>query len=127
MRSPESMSISEFMSRDFAKEFRIKRINRRKFVLKAAGLTAIVMLGAPDLSFATTSLDEGASKVYYKLVSIGKWIIIFKGAISTISEVSKGDFDAAKRQFISYLFVYLLLLGLPWGMNQVDLIFKDIS
>lgn len=122
---------------------RQERINFRKFVkgeyrksshwqkygfaYKVAGSVVILATTGADVSFAASAIDAKANVLYYKILDVGKWIIIFKGGIDTIKSVSAGDFDAAKKHFFSYLIVYLLLLALPFGMNEVDKLFADLK
>jgi hypothetical protein len=123
----ETMTIAEFMSRDFAEEVRIKRINRNKTIIKVAGLTVIILGAGADFTFAASSIDEGASRIYYKIANAGKWFIICKGGISIIKSISDGDNKGAQKHFLSGLLVYLLLLAFPWGMTEVENLFKEIS
>jgi hypothetical protein len=61
------------------------------------------------------------------LVGIGKWFIVFKGGINVIKSVGNGDFDTAKNSFFSSVFIYLILLALPYGLDKIDGIFGKIS
>ncbi|HSH53127.1 MAG TPA: hypothetical protein VK982_15490 [Bacteroidales bacterium] len=124
MAKIESMSIGEFAIRDFTLENEIKARKRIK-IIKYSSITATFIL-LPNTTFAATSLDQSARQVYSRLLSIGKWIIIIKGAIDTINHSVKGDFDTAKKSFLSYLVVYLILNGLPWAFNEVDKLFSEL-
>lgn len=99
------------------------------FAYKVVGTAVIIFAtgGLVDAHAAGTAIDAGASKLYYEIIGVGKWIIIFKGAMDTIKSVGNGDFDGAKKHFFSYLLVYLLLLGLPYGMDKVDQVFRDLK
>lgn len=99
------------------------------FLYKVVGTTVIILVagGSFDYVFAASALDAGANKVYYKLVEVGKWIIIFKGGIETIKAAAGGDFDTAKAAFFKYLITYLLLLGLPYGFNEIDKLFAELK
>jgi hypothetical protein len=100
------------------------------FVYNVVGTTVIILVagGGFDYAFAAGggSIDVEAKKLYYEIVNVGKWIIIFKGGIDTIKSIGNGDFDTAKKSFFSYLLVYLMLLGLPYGMDKVDGLFKGM-
>ncbi|PLR89521.1 hypothetical protein [Bacillus sp. T33-2] len=125
----EAMSIKEFMN-PVKPEWLPVKLQRhfKKYgsVYKIAGVSIIVLLGgAPAL--ASTGIDVGAKKLYYELVNIGKWIIIFKGGIETIKSVGNGDLDGAKKSFFSHLLIYLILLGLPYGMDKVDEVFQGLN
>lgn len=126
MARTKKMSISEFMACPKQPTIK-KKIDKKKVILTVAGFTVCIFLGAYDVALASTGIDAGAKVVYYKLVQIGKWIIIIKGAIDIIQSMAQGDFQAAKRHSLSYILIYVLLLGLPWGMDQVDQVFKEIK
>jgi hypothetical protein len=122
----ERMSIKEFYARDFKAE----KIERKKKVYKVAikaGLTTTILLSTPHIGFAAgTGIDVGATKLYDKILLVGKWIIIVKGAIDTINNTAQGDFASAKKSFLSYLIIYLILKAFPWAMNEVDSMFNDL-
>lgn len=125
----ESMSIGEFMGRDFAYERELKRTKTERQVKKLllrTTVTTVVYFSGFDLVSASNGIDHGARIVYDKLLSVGKWIIIIKGGIDTINNVVQGDFGVAKKSFFSYLVVYLILNGLPWAFDEVDTIFNQI-
>jgi hypothetical protein len=128
-------SISEFLQR---KEEPLSVKAERHFkkygtAYKIAGVTVILLMSAIPLgggsvtAFASSGIEAGAQQLYSKLLSIGKWVIIFKGGFDIIKNMASGDFDSAKKGFISYLVVYVFLFGLPWAMNEVDGIFKELN
>lgn len=129
----EVMSFQEFLSGGKQQEKWVCKMDRHfkkyGFIYKVIGSTVIIMVagGGFDYAFAAGSLDESANRVYYKLVEVGKWIIIFKGGMETIKAAGGGDFDSAKKSFFSYLIIYLLLLGLPYGFNEIDKLFADLK
>lgn len=132
MKAFESMSISEFMSRDFKEEFRIESIEKRKRVtritIKVGLATSFIIMSGFDVTIAAgTGIDDGAGRIYSKLLEVGKWVIIIKGGISTINFMIQDDATSARKAFFSYLIVYAILHGLPWGMNQVDDVFRDLN
>lgn len=85
-----------------------------------------VMFFSPIDTLAAGSLDDNGNAIYKKIIGIGKWVIIIKGGIETIQNVMGGDFDSAKKSFLSYLMVYGILFALPWGMNQIETVFSDL-
>jgi hydrogenase maturation factor len=125
----EVMSISEFLHRK-EEPFSVK-IERhfRKYgtVYKIAGITVILLAGFDASTFASTGIDREARKLYIELVKIGKWVIIFKGAIDIIKALGDGDNASAKKTFITSLLTFLILLGLPYGMDKIGEIFDNIS
>ena len=132
----QSMSIGEFLRggrvQGEPEPFSAKverHFKKYGFVYKVAGTTAIILVagGGFDYAFASTGIEVGAQQLYSKLLSLGKWIIIFKGGFDIIKRMTDGDFDGAKKGFLSYLIVYIFLLGLPWAMDQVDALFNGIT
>jgi hypothetical protein len=104
-----------------------KHLNKYWPIYLQVGLTAgAFMFASPGVALAA-SLDASGTQIYAKIVNIGKWVIIVKGGIEIIQNVTSGDFQTAKKSFLSYLLVYGTLFALPWGMNQVETIFKNIN
>lgn len=128
----ETMSVREFMNgkeREAWSEKVARHFEKYGMVYKIAGGTIVILMagGGFDYAFAASGIEIGAEKLYAKLMNVGKWIIIFKGGFDTVKHMVSGDFDSAKKGFLSYLIVYLFLLGLPWAMNEVDAIFVDLK
>jgi hypothetical protein len=125
----EYLSISEFLNGRKAEPFSAK-VERhfRKYgtVYKVAGITVIFLLSGSS-ALAAGSIDVEARKLYIELVKIGKWVIIFKGAIDIIKALGDGDNASAKKTFITSLLTFLILLGLPYGMDKIGEIFNNIS
>jgi hypothetical protein len=96
-------------------------------VYKVAGITVILIAGFDASVFASSGIDTEARKLYIELVKIGKWVIIFKGAIDIIKSLGDGDNAAAKKTFITSLLTFLILLGLPYGMDKINEIFDNMS
>ncbi|AZU61093.1 hypothetical protein [Neobacillus mesonae] len=128
-------TISEFLRESNAKQkepFNAKverHFKKYGLMYKIAGATVIILVagGGFDYAFAAGSgIEAGAERLYVKLLSLGKWVIIFKGGFDTIKHMASGDFDAAKKGFLSYLIVYIFLFGLPWAMDEIDAIFKEM-
>lgn len=111
----------------------VEHIDRHKLLYRVGAITFMVMLGAGGLDqvFAASDasglgLDAGAQKLYHKLISIGKWVIIIKGAFDTIQATVQGDFVQARKSGLAYLMVYAILLGLPWAFGQVEQLFEGM-
>jgi hypothetical protein len=123
------MSISTFLRRE--EEPFSSKVERhfRKYgtVYKVAGVTVILLVGFDASVFASSGIDTEARKLYIELVKIGKWVIIFKGAIDIIKSLGDGDNAAAKKTFITSLLTFLILLGLPYGMDKINEIFDNMS
>jgi hypothetical protein len=96
-------------------------------IYKVAGITVILIAGFDASVFASSGIDTEARKLYIELVKIGKWVIIFKGAIDIIKSLGDGDNAAAKKTFITSLLTFLILLGLPYGMDKINEIFDNMS
>jgi hypothetical protein len=129
MTKVQTIKFNDFMDGSFkVKSFKeVKKGKIYKVVL--VGGISLVLLAAGDVTFAAgaVGIDAGAYVLYKKLLLIGKWIIIVKGGIDTINAMIQGDHGAAKRGFLTYLVVYLILNGLPWAMGQVDSLFKGLN
>lgn len=116
-------------SEDEIKNTLIKHLNKYKIVYRIIGTTIIIFSSGiidPSAFAAPTGIDVGGARIYEKLVGLGKWVIIFKGGFDTIQHTIKGDLDMAKKSFLQYLMVYVILLALPWSMKQVDSVFSDM-
>lgn len=125
----ESMSISEFLNGRQSEPFTAKverHFKKYGMVYKVAGVTAILIMTG-DVAFASSGIDIEASKLYKELIGIGKWIIVFKGGFDILKMIGSGDLESAKKSFFGYLLTYLLLLGLPYGLDKVDAIFNSVS
>lgn len=128
----ERMSINEFLNGKEPESLKSKldrHFKKYGIVYKVVGATVIIFVagGGFDYAFASTGIDKVASNLYTELMNIGKWIIIFKGGIDIIKAISSGDMPSAKKQFFSYLMIYLMLLGLPYGLDKVDEVFQSIA
>jgi hypothetical protein len=124
----EIIQLSEFMRREKKTSVIVidlhDHLKTKKKYYYAAGVT-LILVGLPDIASASTGIDAGARKIYDKLLLVGKWVIIIKGGIDTIGAITNGDVDSAKKKFLGYLLAYAALQALPWGMDQVDLLFKE--
>jgi hypothetical protein len=127
MAHTQRIKFGDFMSGDYKRQPRDSHFRKHAFKYQVAGTTAILLATGVDVSFAASTIDAGASALYYELTGVGKWVIIFKGGFDTVKSVGAGDFDGAKKHFFSYLLVYLMLLGLPYGLDKVDQVFRDMK
>lgn len=107
------------------------RLLAKGTVVRCAGLSLILLAGTQNEALAaaagSTGIDAGANRIYEKLLNVGKWIIIGKGAILTIQNVTDGDLPAAKKNFFAHLIVYAILHALPWGLGEIDKLFDDVK
>lgn len=131
----ESMTFDQFFAHDYSINTTVDKIvthlKKHKIKYQIVGITLIIFTtGVFDTSvFASTGgtgLDAGGRHIYRKLVGLGKWVIIIKGGFDSIQSAIKGDFGSAKSSFLQYLLIYIILLALPWSMNQIEEVFKNI-
>lgn len=137
MRKVERIQFNDFMSGNYnARVKEIKEIRKGRIyrVALASGLTLLVLFtgdlisahAAVQATTGTDGIEKGAQELYKVILKIGKWIIIGKGAIDTIKNMLDGDHGAAKKGFLTYLIVYVILNGLPWALGQVDGLFNNM-
>lgn len=133
MSKVEAISFGQFFNDNYSssnsiKETILAHLKKHKITYRIIGTTIIIFAsGIIDPSvYAATGIDAGGNRIYSKLVNLGKWVIIFKGGFDTIQNTLKGDLDMAKKSFLQYLMVYIVLLALPWSMRQVDTVFTDL-
>lgn len=125
----QSMSLREFMNGPVKEENKII-VHFKKHgetYIKVAGLTAVALVGFDMTAFASSGIDVGARQLYIKLIGVGKWIIIFKGGFDIIKSMTSGHKEEAKSHFLGYLLTYLLLLGFPFLMDEVDTVFQGLT
>ena len=61
------------------------------------------------------------SALYFdKFIGVIKWVIVGKGGWESVSRMLKEDFNGAKRSLIQYVILFALLLGLPYGLNEIE-------
>jgi hypothetical protein len=125
------INFNDFVSGKYSADQKAKKERRNKIIkttVKVSALSTVIFLGSYDFAGAASSgIDIHARELYNKLLLVGKWIIIIKGAIDTINNVVQGDFGTAKRSFLGYLVVYMILNGLPWAMDEVDGLFAGMG
>jgi hypothetical protein len=121
-------SVSEFLHRK-EEPFSAKverHFKKYGMVYKVAGVTLII-LASGGTALAASAIEPEARKLYRELVNVGKWIIIFKGAIDILRALGDGDTGSAKKTFISSVLTFLILLGLPFGLDKVTAIFEKVT
>ncbi|CAM3526917.1 hypothetical protein PALU110988_27435 [Paenibacillus lupini] len=109
-------------------EIIVEHVERHKVVYRIGAMTLVMLIGLDVTAFAAdSSIDENAGKLYHKLIGIGKWIVLMKGAFDTISHTVQGDFVAARKAGLAYMLVYVILLGLPWAFDQIEGLFEEMT
>ncbi len=92
------------------------------------GIAAAIGIGAgfllPDVAWAA-GIEAGGRRIHSVVVNVGKWVIIVKGTIDCIQSVLQGNFQAAKRQFLGYMMCFGIMLALPWGLNEIEVVFRQ--
>lgn len=126
----KSMSIPQFVRHGWQEESLIEslldHLKRHKIKYQVIG-TTVILFGVADTAFASTGIDEGAKRIYSKVINVGKWIIIIKAAIDTFKSVSEGDLTAAKKNFLGYVLVFAMLWALPWALGEVEKVFAELE
>lgn len=95
-----------------------------KLYAQAGLIAAGTLLMGPSTAFAASSIDSKAYPVYWKIVGIGKWVIVIKAIIDIIQAILNGEHQAARKMFFGYLGCFAVMLALPWGMDQIEEVFK---
>ena len=70
------------------------------------------------------SLDSKAKELYGKLVGIAKWIIAGKGGWSTIHKMLQEDFEGAKKSFLQYLIIFIIVIAFPKALDYIEVFFE---
>lgn len=127
----EVMTMDQFLNHTYVEPDKlfdkvIRHLDKHKVTYQVIGFTLIIMATSSTVFAASTGIDIGGKKIYKQLVGIGKWVIIFKGAWDTIMNTVRGDFDSAKKSFMQYILIYVVLLALPWSMDRIDEVFQGI-
>jgi hypothetical protein len=127
VKKTEVIDWKEFMSGTYRRPTTLQAIAQHVERNKTAyriGAAVVVLFLASDVSALASPLDDRASALYHdKLLGFGKWALIVRGGWGTIHKTMQEDFDGAKKHFISYLTIYLILLAFPWAMKEMDGIF----
>lgn len=99
----------------------------KEIYFRVGGVLVSVLIFHSGSGFTGNGLDYKAYKLYKKLIRIGKWIIVFKGGWETISSVLSGDMAESKKQFLMYTLIYVILLGLPFALDQAEQVFGEFE
>lgn len=103
-----------------------KKINTKQIIFDATMFGGLVIFNFPEFVFANDGLDTVARKFYFdNFIGIAKWIIVGKGGWDIVSRTMKEDFDGAKRGILQYMLIFAVLMGLPWALEQVEVIFQE--
>lgn len=129
----ETMTISEFLNKEYKNRKQSKYyVKTNEFIefynkhhvliFRICLLTGALFFGAGwEFAFADEGLDERMSALYFdKFIGIIKWVIVGKGGWESVSRMLKEDFNGAKRSLIQYVILFALLLGLPYGLNEIE-------
>lgn len=119
----KTIKFNEFMSGEYKKKE--KKLDPISPIIVGGLVVGFVILTGFDVS-AASGIDEGMTKMYSKLLNVGKWFIIIKGGFDIINSMMMGDFHSVKRGALGYLLIYATLQALPWGMNQIDEVFSTM-
>ena len=87
------------------------------------GITAAAVL-VPGVAEAVSGIEAGGRRIHATVVSVGKWVIVVKGSIDCIQSVLNGDVARAKQQFFGYLLCFGIMLALPWGLDEIEVLFR---
>jgi len=137
----QTMTIGQFMSGSYKNVVDedklinkvIAHLKRHKVAYRVVGTSMLIIfvsvgtVSAMGSDTVTTGIDAGGKRIYGKLMELAKWVIIIKGGFDTMNNMVKGDTDSAKKAFLGYLLVYVIMLALPWSLDEVDAIFKGMK
>ncbi len=93
-------------------------------VAGAAGIATAIILAPAAAEAFSGSIDASGRELHAKIVNVGKWIIVIKGSMDCIQSVLNGDVSRAKQQFFGYLLCFGIMLALPWGLDEVEALFR---
>ena len=126
-----TMSIPDFVRHGWREETPIDafiaHLDRNNITYRVVGTAIILFLGFVDVSYASTGIDVGANKLYKRIISVGKWVIIIKGGIDTIKSAVEGDLASSKTKILGYVLTYAILWALPWAFNEVEKLFTEME
>ena len=122
----------EIKGKDLVARIKNHFVNNSQFYLKSIAMASNVIYVTVGLSLGDASsivsfadINTSGQRIYGKIMSIGKWIIVIKGVIDIIHQMLQGDFETAKKLFLTYLGCFAMMLALPWAMNEVEGVFKQ--
>ena len=101
-----------------------EHMKKHRRIYIQVGVATTIMMLSPSVALGA-SLDDRGMSIYWKVVSVGKYIILGKGAIECIQSALNGDFERAKSSAIGYLLCFGLMLALPSGLNEIEGLFKE--
>ncbi|MGI0016639.1 MAG: hypothetical protein ACREBU_24715 [Nitrososphaera sp.] len=136
MKKIQRMSLHQFLNGDvvdqesFVKKAKKHIVQNKSFYIVVGGMTMFFLFCGFDgaaVAAGSNGIDRGMSALYKRLISIGKWILVIKGAIDVIQSVTTGDFEIAKKRALGYLLSFLILLGLPWAFGEMERLFDGLS
>jgi hypothetical protein len=132
VKKVQKISFVNFVQRNYVNESFIKKAKRhiaqnKSFYITVGGYVVIFLLTGIDSVDAATGIDVGARKMYKKVCDIGKWAIVVKGGIDVVNTVLSGDMTSLKTKILSYVVAFISLLGLPWLLDQVEIMFNEAN
>jgi hypothetical protein len=130
MKKVQKINFVDFCQRNYVNESFIRKAKRhiaqnKSFYITVGGYVVLFLITGIDSSYADSGFDLKAEKMYKKVCGIGKWVIAVKGGFDVMNTITTGDMSALKTKVISYVVAYLSLLGLPWLLDQVEVLFED--
>lgn len=130
MKKVQKIPFVDFVQRSYISESFVKKAKRhiaknKSFYITISGYTVFFLLCADGSVFASSGIDIGARKMYTKVCAIGKWAIVVKGGLDVINTVMTGDMGSLKSKIISYIVAFCSLMGLPWLLDQVEVLFNE--
>ncbi len=96
----------------------------RDCLLVGAGILATILIDPVIADAGFAGIEAGGKRIHGTVVTVGKWIIIVKGTVDCIQSVLNGDVSKAKQQFFGYLLCFGMMLCLPWGLDEMEGLFK---
>ena len=90
----------------------------------SAGILATILIDPIIVHAGFAGIEAGGKRIHETVVTVGKWIIIVKGTVDCIQSVLNGDVSKAKQQFFGYLLCFGMMLCLPWGLDEMEGLFK---
>jgi hypothetical protein len=124
-------SIPDFMREGFVLETITDKIKKhfkqnKSFYIRASGFSILFLwVGHHAFAASPENVDRAAHEIYRRLCKIGKWIIVIRGAIDVIGNMTNGDLENMKKKIIGYVLGYIALLGLPWLLDQAGGLFES--
>lgn len=132
MKKVQRIPFVDFCQRNYVNESFVRKAKRhiaqnKSFYIRVGGYTIFFICCAIDGASAASGIDVGARKMYDKICGIAKWIIAGKGALDVTNTIMTGDMASLKPKILSYVVAFFSLLGLPWLLDQVEVLFNEAS